>query len=89
MSNKGKGPIYGIELIESLPIPEAGLMRQAMPSRNDLQLSRSNGDRLAAGYEVLLCHYQRQHNLLVELRDEFQRQGWTQTAAKIDAVIVD
>lgn len=51
-----KGPIYGVELIESLPLGK-GCMLQAMPTRADLQWVRTHGERVAAGYEVLLHHY--------------------------------
>jgi hypothetical protein len=51
-----RGPIYGVELIDSLPIGTGGFV-QAMPSRSDLNQARRTGDRLVAGYEVLLRHY--------------------------------
>ena len=50
------GPIYGVKLIGSLPIGD-GAWSQAMPTREDLIKSRKFGDRLAAGYEVLLARY--------------------------------
>lgn len=59
------GPIYRVELIESLPI---GGMMQAMPSRSDLELSRKHGDRVAAGYEVLLAWYRKQEIELAQIR---------------------
>jgi len=49
------GPVYGVELIATLPLD--GGMRQAMPSRRDLQQVREISERTAAGYEVLLEHY--------------------------------
>lgn len=55
---KEMGPIYGVELLDTLPL-WGGPMLQQLPSRNDLELSRRLGDRLAAGYEVLLSHYRR------------------------------
>jgi hypothetical protein len=51
-----KGPIYGVELIDTLPLGKGGMLQQ-MPSRDDLERSRRNGDRVAAGYEVLLAHW--------------------------------
>ena len=51
------GPIYGVELIKSLPLG-GGSMKQAMPSRADLEQVRKISERTAAGYEVLLDHYQ-------------------------------
>lgn len=51
------GPIYGVKLIDSLPIGN-GSMMQAMPDRDDLERCRKRGfERVAAGYEVLLAHY--------------------------------
>lgn len=55
------GPIWGVELLDSLPLD--GGMRQALPSRKDLddvrQTNINGNDRLVAGYEVLLEHYYR------------------------------
>lgn len=62
------GPIYGVPLIDSLPLG-SGCMRQQMPSRSDLLES---SERVAAGYEVLLSHYQRTLARLV-LMEEFAR----------------
>ena len=50
------GPVYGVRLIKSLPIVNTS-MRQAMPSKDDLQLARPYSERTVAGYEVLLSHY--------------------------------
>ena len=50
------GPLYCIPLIEFLPMGDT--MRQAMPSRDDLEdCILKDCDRVAAGYEVLLAHY--------------------------------
>jgi len=51
------GPVYGVPLIGSLPLDDG--MRQAMPSRADLDEVRWTNERVVAGYEVLLGHYQR------------------------------
>lgn len=53
------GPIYGVELLDSLPLD--GGMLQQLPSRDDLESIRDlrNGERIVAGYEVLLEHYRR------------------------------
>lgn len=51
-----KGPIYGVELIDSLPFG-VGPMRQAMPSRDDLKMVAKVNERTVAGYEILLDHY--------------------------------
>ena len=51
------GPIYGVELLKSLPLD--GGMRQALPNRRDLERTRADNDRVAAGFEVLTEHYRR------------------------------
>lgn len=58
----GVGPIYGVQLIDSLPLG-SGSMRQALPDQEDL-LSALDADtawsgRLVAGYELLLHRYQK------------------------------
>ena len=53
-----RGPIYDIELLKSLPL-DGGSMRQALPNRHDLELTRKHNDRVAAGFEVLTEHYRR------------------------------
>jgi hypothetical protein len=58
------GPIYGVELIDTLPL--AGSMRQAMPSRADLERVRKYSERTVAGYEVLLQDW---HGLDEALRE--------------------
>jgi len=51
------GPVYGVRLIKTLPLGK-GMMLQAMPSKQDLQQVQKVNERTAAGYEVLLSHYQ-------------------------------
>ena len=51
------GPIYGVELLDSLPLD--GGMRQALPGADDLVRVRNVSERTVAGYEVLLEHYWR------------------------------
>lgn len=55
---KETGPLYGMELIDSLPLGSGG-MTQAMPSRSDLEgvMNYRQGGRVVAGYEILLDHY--------------------------------
>lgn len=55
------GPIYGVLLLDSLPLSPSASMLQALPSRDDLQSVLDAGcvHRIVAGYEVLLGHYQR------------------------------
>ena len=54
-----KGPIYGVELIDTLPLdpdrPDG--MLQAMASFEDLDAVRTRNERVSAAYEVLLVHY--------------------------------
>lgn len=50
------GPIYGVKLIDSLPIGDSG-WSQAMPNREDLLRAKRSHQRLVAGYEVLLARY--------------------------------
>jgi len=50
-----RGPIYGVKLIDTLPI--SGGMSQAMPGREELEKCGKRFIRVAAAYEVLLSHY--------------------------------
>ena len=51
------GPVYGVPLIDSMPINALG-WTQAMPSRDNLERVRkvAGGERTVAGYEALLAH---------------------------------
>lgn len=49
-----RGPLYGVNLIKSLPLP--GGMTQAMPSRRDLEQVAKINQRVSAGYEVAIAH---------------------------------
>ena len=64
MSDEKKelGPIYGVELIGSLPLncKQTSGMNQAMPSKSDLHRAHVLNGRLVAGYEVLLNHWREQ-----------------------------
>lgn len=60
------GPIYGVQLIDSLPI--GNQMTQAMPSRLDLERAATRHGRVVAGYEVLLAHYREKCDELEELK---------------------
>jgi hypothetical protein len=70
------GPVYDVELIDSLPLGDGGGMRQAMPSRKDLEralglrYSYPQATRVVAGYEVLLNHYHRLVAEVAELKGE-------------------
>jgi hypothetical protein len=65
------GPIYGVELIDALEID--GGMRQAMPSASDLKGIRNyrQGQRVVAGYEVLLNSWREQAEEIARLEDLF------------------
>lgn len=65
------GPIYGVELIGSLPLDSG--MRQALPSRRDLLFVRKISERTVAGYEVLLEHYRRSQDAIARQEDEIER----------------
>jgi hypothetical protein len=66
-----KGPIYGVELLDALPLD--GGMMQAMPNWRDLEQTREHNDRVAAGFEVLTEHYRRQAAEIERLRDELDK----------------
>lgn len=56
MNTSEKGPIYGVTLLDELPLG-TGSMTQALPNRHDLVIVSKLNMRVAAGYEVLLAHY--------------------------------
>lgn len=51
--SENTGPIYGVNLIDSLPI--GGGMKQSMPSRRDLVEVSEVNQRVVAGYEVAIA----------------------------------
>jgi hypothetical protein len=61
------GPVYGVPLRGSLPI---GGMTQALPTRQDLEMTRKVSERTAAGYEVLLSHYNRRSEELASKTEQ-------------------
>lgn len=67
------GPIYGVPLIQSLPLGKNGGMLQQMPSRADLSSVRKVCERVAAAYEVLLSHYRANAFRVAELESEVMR----------------
>jgi hypothetical protein len=77
------GPIYGVELLERLPLD--GGMSQALPSRKDLEDVRRTkivgNDRVVAGYEVLLEHYRRTTAAVVALRNLWPAERWATLSA--------
>lgn len=58
MSDQNKGPIYGVDLPEDLPIGVRGISWvQVVPRRDELELVRKKvGDRTVAALEVALRH---------------------------------
>jgi hypothetical protein len=71
--SKEFGPIYGVELLDVLPISErSGRMFQALPSRADLEKVGHSCTRAAAGYEVLLAHYREEKRKLAAAREALQ-----------------
>lgn len=58
-NDKSVGPIYGVQLIDVLPLnpDKSEGMLQQMPSAEDLKRCRQRGERVCAGYEVLLHHW--------------------------------
>jgi hypothetical protein len=61
------GPVYRVPLRASLPI---GGMTQALPTRQDLEMTRKVSERTAAGYEVLLSHYNRRSEELASKTEQ-------------------
>lgn len=74
-NDKNVGPIYSVPLIDVLPLnpdkPEG--MLQAMPSAEDLKRFRQRGDRVVAGYEVLLHHWRARGEEIERLKKEMER----------------
>ncbi len=68
------GPIYGVPLMSELPLGR-GCMLQALPNRRDLERINEflDGQRVVAGYEVLLHHYRRQLGISNVLADDLAR----------------
>jgi hypothetical protein len=82
------GPIYGIELIPSLPLD--GGMYQALPNRRDLVRTRLrlDNDRVAAGFEVLTEHYRRAMAEIERLQKQYMELAaavWVQTVEEFTA----
>jgi hypothetical protein len=63
-----------VELIKVLPLnyKQTAGMKQAMPSCEDLEgvMDYRQGQRVVAGYEVLLNHWREQHNEIERLQNE-------------------
>ena len=59
MKTADTGPVYGVTLLDSLPLGKGGML-QAMPNRKDLERVREISLRTVAGFEVLTYHYRHQ-----------------------------
>lgn len=57
------GPLYRVQLIDSLPLGDGGF-RQAMPNSEDLRQVQQVNQRVVAGYEVLLRYFQAYHAVI-------------------------
>jgi hypothetical protein len=73
VNNLELGPVFGVPLIQTLPLGINGGMVQAMPSRSDLVDVKQYSERVVAGYEVLLSHYVRQCGEIAELKSKIER----------------
>lgn len=71
MSEQETGPVYGVPLIDTLPLG-TGAMCQQMPSRADLEQVRKRNERVVAGYEVLLVHFRECQEIARALHAEFR-----------------
>lgn len=82
------GPVYGVPLRPSLPlIGQACGMIQALPNRRDLEQVRKLSERTAAGYEVLLSHYNEQLEKMKRLEKEWQDGHSVQEMRHEDAIL--
>ena len=66
------GPVYGVRLLTALP-RGIGAMKQAMPSKEDLQQVQAINERTVAGFEALTAHYIEQVRLVSSLRSVIER----------------
>ena len=68
-----RGPIYGVTLIDSLPLNESG-WKQQMPGRQDLldAMQATKSSRVVAGFEVLLAHYKEKCDEVEQLKSQLK-----------------
>ena len=78
------GPIYGVRLLLSLPLDDG--MKQAMPSRRNLEKVKLVNERTVAGFEVLTAHYQARCELLAKILDLPAREIETMSVADLGAL---
>ena len=79
MSDQNKGPIYGVDLPEELPIGVIGISWvQVVPRRDELELVRKKvGDRTVAALEVALRTCKRLSDDLLSVHAA-QSNAWNQ-----------
>ena len=68
-----RGPVFGVQLLDTLPIGTSGKLQQAMPSADELRQVKNISDRTVAAYEVLTDHYRELVSTLRELHDFGER----------------
>lgn len=68
MTTNEFGPVYGVALIDTLPLGKGGMLQQ-MPSRSDLDKVKRISTRTVAGYEVLLDHYMNEKAEVARLKE--------------------
>lgn len=85
MSRQETGPIYGVPLIDSLPLDSNCGMLQAMPKRSDLEDVQTLSVRTVAGYEVLLSHYLKNQQALAQVFELAMRMNQSGTADRCRA----
>lgn len=87
------GPVYGVPLRGSLPLLGESRgeipcgMVQALPTRQDLEMTRKVSERTAAGYEVLLSHYNRVSEDLAKRELDWQDGHSVQEMRHEDAIL--
>lgn len=65
---KGDGPLYGVELPNTIGIAGTGMI-QELPSEQDLRQVLPVNQRVVAGYEVLVDHMRARDFAFDEVRD--------------------
>ena len=73
----GVGPVYGVPLIDSLPLNDGGVgtMKQAMPSGTELADVMGVSMGTVGGYEGLLNHWRAAKTRIAELEKELENKS--------------
>ena len=74
-----RGPVYGVELLTTLPLGSSHNMRQAMPGRDELIRVRVRSERTVAAYEILTAAYRRLKRESTEARKAFD--DWNESGS--------